>query len=164
MRCGGRITASHPSGNACPDAAIADFRWIMPQNCCAFVTAGRLITRRCCVTGCIPVVGIRAATLPISDRIRAALCIDRGVAMMNGWDMSGWGWAWMSLTMIVGAVLVALLAVMLFRGSGSPPRSQQGDDPVEILGRRLARGEIDEDEYRRRRTALGSSGESPLPS
>ena len=84
--------------------------------------------------------------------------------MMNGWDMSGWGWAWMSLTMIVGAVLIALLAVILFRGSGSQPRSQQGDDPMEILGRRLARGEIDEEEYRRRRNALGSSGESPLPS
>ena len=83
--------------------------------------------------------------------------------MMDGWDVTGWGWAWMSLMMIVGLLLVALLALVLVRGSGPAPRSEQRDGPMEILAQRLARGEIDEDEYRRRRGVLRSVDGSPAP-
>jgi putative membrane protein len=74
--------------------------------------------------------------------------------MMNGWDMNGWGWAWMSLSMAIGVAIVALLIVLLVRGSApANPRTDQ-DDAVAVLRRRFATGEIDQDEYRRRRAEL----------
>jgi putative membrane protein len=77
--------------------------------------------------------------------------------MMDGWDMTGWGWAWMSLMMGVGILLVVVLAVLVLRGSPGPG-SRERDDPLDILRRRLARGEIDEAEYRRRRDVLEPPG------
>lgn len=74
--------------------------------------------------------------------------------MMNGWDMSGWGWAWMILMMIIGIALVALIAYLLLEGSTSRETRASRDTAVSILDRRLARGEIDETEYRRLRQVL----------
>ena len=74
--------------------------------------------------------------------------------MMNGWDMNGWGWAWMTLTMLIGASLVVLTVVLLYRGSESGGQVRQSETPVETLSHRFARGEIDEAEFRRCRDAL----------
>jgi putative membrane protein len=77
--------------------------------------------------------------------------------MMDGWNMSGWGWAWMSLSMAIGVAVVALLVVLLVRGSTpANPRTGQ-DEAVAVLRRRFASGEIDQDEYRRRRSELERS-------
>lgn len=76
--------------------------------------------------------------------------------MMNGWDMTGWGWAWMSLVMGSSVLVVVLLALALFRGSGPATRRDRSEEPAEILAERYARGEIDEEEYRRRRGVLQS--------
>jgi putative membrane protein len=73
--------------------------------------------------------------------------------MMNGWDMSGWGWAWMSLWMVLGIAVIGLIVVLVIRQS-PPPRSPDEDDPRRILQRRFATGEIDQEEYRRRRAEL----------
>jgi putative membrane protein len=81
--------------------------------------------------------------------------------MMDGWDMNGWGWGWMTLMMVVGVLLVALLVVTLLRGSVPGPRSDDRPDAEQVLAQRLARGEIDEDEYRRRRGALRSTNGTP---
>jgi putative membrane protein len=51
---------------------------------------------------------------------------------------------------IVGAVW--LLRRTVWRGRG--PGHRDGDSPVALLGRRYAAGEIDEEEYRRRRSVL----------
>lgn len=75
--------------------------------------------------------------------------------------MNGWGWGWMTLMMVIGVLLVALLVVTLLRGSAPGPRSDDRPDAEQILAQRLARGEIDEDEYRRRRGALRSPIGSP---
>jgi putative membrane protein len=75
--------------------------------------------------------------------------------MMDGWDMNGWGWAWMSLSMAIGVAVVALLVVLLVRGSTAADRRPGQDDALTVLRRRYASGEIDQDEYRRRRTELG---------
>ncbi len=40
----------------------------------------------------------------------------RGDAMMNGWDMNGWGWTGMTLMMAIGVLLVALLVMVVLRG------------------------------------------------
>lgn len=70
--------------------------------------------------------------------------------MMWGWD-SGWGWFWMSLMMVAFWVAVAWVIVTLVRGGGSRRDSR---DVQGILDERFARGEIDEDEYRRRRDLI----------
>jgi putative membrane protein len=69
--------------------------------------------------------------------------------MMWDWHDYGWWWFVMSIGMIVfwGAV-IWLVATFLRKDSAG------GSDAGEILAERLARGEIDVDEYRERRDAL----------
>jgi putative membrane protein len=70
------------------------------------------------------------------------------------WDHDiGWaGWLAMAFGMGGFWILVALLVVGLVR-SGRPA-SPGSTDPREILERRLARGEIDVEEYQQRLDAL----------
>ncbi|MEU8524089.1 MULTISPECIES: SHOCT domain-containing protein [Streptomyces] len=78
-----------------------------------------------------------------------------------GDGMNGWGWFAMSAGMVLFWGLLITVAVMLFRTWGraeerpSGPRSPTSAE--QILGERLARGEIDEEEYRRRLSALRSA-------
>ncbi|ROQ26336.1 putative membrane protein [Streptomyces sp. PanSC19] len=75
-----------------------------------------------------------------------------------GDGMNGWGWFAMSAGTVLFWGLLITGAVMFFRsldraaerprGSGTAPSAER------ILGERLARGEIDEEEYRRRLTVL----------
>ncbi len=74
--------------------------------------------------------------------------------MMNGWEMTGWGWAWMSVWMITGIVVIAVLIALVARGSSSQLRHSTNQEAFEILRQRFAKGEIDEAEYERRRTLL----------
>lgn len=80
--------------------------------------------------------------------------------MMGNYGTGGWGWgSWllMSLTMLVILALIAWGLFLLWRASvggeeaGSAPRPPT---PEAILRERLARGEIDPDEYRQRLEAL----------
>ena len=73
--------------------------------------------------------------------------------MMNGYAMSGWGWLLMTLGMLGFWALVALLALALLRRPGQPGQ-QRRPDAEEILAERLARGEIDAEEYRQRLQVL----------
>jgi len=57
------------------------------------------------------------------------------------------------LMVVLMAALVGLVALALWRWRPGPGRS--GGSPLEALGRRFAAGEIDADEYQRRRQALG---------
>jgi len=75
-------------------------------------------------------------------------------------DHDGWhwgGWLLMTLTMLVFWGLVAWAVVSLVRrgqepaGGAPPPREP---DAEEILRRRFANGEIEEDEYRARLETL----------
>ena len=84
------------------------------------------------------------------------------------WDhMTGWGWMMMLLWTIVLVVLaVGMIWAILTtsRGSsvqGTGTSSSTPDAPLsarELLDQRLARGEIDTEEYQQRRSAL----EEPL--
>lgn len=69
---------------------------------------------------------------------------------MNG----GWWWV-MGIGWLVFLGLIGVLAYLLVRhhtdGGSSAVRRTSAED---VLAERLARGEIDEDEYRRRRDAL----------
>lgn len=77
-----------------------------------------------------------------------------------GDGVSGWGYALMSVSMVLFWVLVVAGAIALVRYAGRP-HAGPGHGPVshtalEVLAERFAHGEIDEDEYRRRRDVLSS--------
>lgn len=91
--------------------------------------------------------------------------------MMHNWD-NGWGagnWLLMGFGLLLFWTLVVVAIVWLVRsGAGAATTVQHGvrmDKPtgpprpsaLDILDERYARGEIDHEEYRARRDALGSS-------
>lgn len=78
-----------------------------------------------------------------------------------GHDMGGWGYALMTIGMVVFWVLVIGGFVVLIRSmttnptvSNLPP--QAGAAPQQVLADRYARGEIDDEEYMRRLKVLNS--------
>jgi putative membrane protein len=86
--------------------------------------------------------------------------------MMNGYAMSGWGWLLMTLGMLGFWALVAVLALALLRRPGQPdqqrqPGHQPRPDAEEILAERLARGELDPEEYRQRLQILQETTRRP---
>jgi putative membrane protein len=76
-------------------------------------------------------------------------------------DGSGFYWIFGLIPMLLWALLLVVGIILVLRlsaRSGSdrmpPPQWGGGDSAEEILRRRFASGEIDEDEYRRRLDAL----------
>lgn len=70
-------------------------------------------------------------------------------------DIGGWGLFAMSASMILFWALVIGAVFLLVRSLNRPQEhSRTRSTPAEILDDRLARGEIDEEEYRRRLNAL----------
>ncbi len=85
---------------------------------------------------------------------------------MYDWHDGGWGpgaWIAMGLMMLVFWGLVAAVVVYVIRNVGHRPDTHVGvegprqDQALHILDERLARGEIDAEEYRARRDLLRSS-------
>ena len=81
--------------------------------------------------------------------------------MRYGNDGVGWGgWLIAVVMMVVFWGAIAWVVVTLIRhgagdrGARTEPPATRGPDALAILDERLARGEIDEDDYRRRRDAL----------
>ena len=75
--------------------------------------------------------------------------------MMGGWTM-GWMWVWPVLV-VAGLLIIGYVVVRLVLGGrpASPAGADvDGSAARRILDERLASGEIDEDEYRRRRSLL----------
>ncbi len=70
--------------------------------------------------------------------------------------MGGGGWIVMSVVIVIFWAVVVFGIAALFRTGRSwgDPRADSTNDPLQILGDRLARGEIDADEYWARRQAL----------
>ena len=75
-----------------------------------------------------------------------------------GWhDMDGTDWAWMTAMMVLfWGVVIAGGILLVRRTAPTTPR----DTPEEILRHRLARGEIDGDEYAQRLDAMGRPARS----
>lgn len=77
---------------------------------------------------------------------------------MHGYDMmSGWGGMWFGPTlMFLVPLLLIILAVWLVRAmtGGNANSSGRDDSARKILDERYARGEIDDEEYQRRRSEL----------
>jgi putative membrane protein len=77
--------------------------------------------------------------------------------------MDGSDWAWGTLIMLVfwgGLAAVIVLGVRAFRGSfRTDTEDRQTPDAMTVLENRFARGEISEEEFERRRSALASTGD-----
>lgn len=70
-----------------------------------------------------------------------------------------WGWFPMLLGMLVFWGLAAVLVVWTVRTiTGANDRARGRSRALEILDERYARGEIDDDEYQRRRDQLTAGG------
>ncbi|MGD9989035.1 SHOCT domain-containing protein [Pseudonocardia sp.] len=88
-----------------------------------------------------------------------------GIAMMGG-DMMGGGmmaamgiWAVVLIATVLAVLVAAVLASIwlvrrLRHDRGDQSMLRDGADAADILQRRYAAGEIDDDEYQRRRSAL----------
>lgn len=80
--------------------------------------------------------------------------------MMNGWDtgMGAGGWILMIILWVAVIVLIVWAIGRLFPPRGATDSREVAKDHAdEILDRRLARGEIDTEEYSRLRDALTST-------
>jgi putative membrane protein len=76
--------------------------------------------------------------------------------MMDGYDLGGGGWIMMIIAW--AAVLAVIVWALVTVGPGRGfTRSAPTERPLDILDRRLARGEIDADAYDHLRTKLTGS-------
>ena len=84
-----------------------------------------------------------------------------------GNGMSGWGYALMTVSMVLFWALLIAGVVTLVRYLGrstqptltSPPPHRH--TPEQVLAERFARGDIDDDEYRRRLDTLRADARTP---
>jgi putative membrane protein len=77
--------------------------------------------------------------------------------------MTGWGWTAMTLSMLVFWALLIALTVVLVRTLGRPAEYRPRATPEAVLAERLARGEIDAEEYRQLLDVLRGSGHDRVP-
>jgi putative membrane protein len=89
--------------------------------------------------------------------------------VMMGWydgGMGGFGplmWMFMLVFWIALSALIVFLVAKLLPGTkdvGTPPAAARQESPEEILDRMFALGEIDEETYRARRSALSEMRKS----
>jgi putative membrane protein len=71
-----------------------------------------------------------------------------------GHGPTGWGVLPMMLVWLGFWALAVAGVVLAVRGLAWPARERPGDPPERLLAERYARGEIDDEEYRRRLDAL----------
>jgi putative membrane protein len=70
---------------------------------------------------------------------------------MDSDHMDGGGWVMMGIVLLVIIVLVLGLVYFMVRDSS---QRGGGSGPLDVLNHRFARGEIDEEEYQKRRDVL----------
>lgn len=63
------------------------------------------------------------------------------------------GYMWLFWLMVIAAIVVVIMSAINTKSSGG---LKVEDSPIEILKRRYARGEIDEEEFTRRRKQIES--------
>ena len=75
---------------------------------------------------------------------------------MNGYGMGGFGFGgiFMILVWVLIIAGIVMLAKWLFTAYGTGSRNGDGSNALDILKERYARGEIDEQEYQKRKRDL----------
>jgi putative membrane protein len=82
--------------------------------------------------------------------------------MYWGNGMSGWGYLMMGVSSLLFWALVVAAIVFAARYVGRTQSPIGSTTPEDVLAQRFARGEIDEDEYRRRLDTLRTHGRPVL--
>ena len=80
------------------------------------------------------------------------------IVIADNWDMHDWGagaWIVMMVFMLIFWGLVILGVAWLVREVTGRQRETEREEPLDILQRRLAAGELSVEEYERRRAVLG---------
>lgn len=89
--------------------------------------------------------------------------------MHDGWGGGSWGWVIMAALMVIFWAGIIWVGVTLIRRSSHPATAHAGTtsgpsappavrpSPQDVLAERLARGDIDPDDYRQRLDALRQS-------
>lgn len=82
--------------------------------------------------------------------------------MYDNGMMHGWGGMWFGPLLMWGVpILLVALVIWLLRGSGKfSVQSGSSQNSKAILDERFARGEIDEEEYQRRRQVIEAGSKS----
>jgi putative membrane protein len=79
--------------------------------------------------------------------------------MMNGWGMgmAGWGWLGMAFFWILVIAAAVYLVKVFSEQSQNQKRegNRQSDRAIEILRERYAKGDIDQEEFTKRKRELG---------
>ena len=75
----------------------------------------------------------------------------------GGHGDSSWSWIVMVVLMVLLVAVVTVAAVRLITHTAPPPPGGPDGSAEAVLDERLARGEIDVEEYRQRRDALRST-------
>jgi putative membrane protein len=70
------------------------------------------------------------------------------------WYNTGWGWSFFGMSMLWWVFWIALIGLFFALATPQPRRRVQDVSALELLARRFAAGEIDADEYERRRERL----------
>lgn len=80
------------------------------------------------------------------------------VAQMSGGDGMGWGMVMMVAMILIGVLLVGgavwLVRDLIRRRDTPTARDDDSRGALDVLDRRFAAGEVDEQEYRERRSVL----------
>ena len=74
--------------------------------------------------------------------------------VVDSGHMSGVGWAWMGLWMVVGIIAVGVAIDGITWRTDRGARSNPYDSALSVLSEMYAKGEIDEPEFRHRRSTL----------
>jgi len=80
--------------------------------------------------------------------------------MYWGSGMGGWGMAFMTVSNLLfwGLLIAGIVALVRYLSRGTQPGTPAADraTPQQLLAERFARGDIDEEEYSRRRNVLST--------
>jgi putative membrane protein len=86
--------------------------------------------------------------------VRSAWAQDSGPWQMHDWMGWGWGGMWLGplfMIAVLAVLIVGIVALVRWIGGSGIHGGGRVHTPREILDERCARGEIDRDEYQRRR-------------
>ena len=77
--------------------------------------------------------------------------------MMYGWGWGGWILMTLAMVVLLGLVITGIVLGVRYLADGTSQRNRATSETnrvEDVLAERFARGEIDEDEFRRRMRAL----------
>lgn len=75
--------------------------------------------------------------------------------MMDGWG-SSYGMIFMGIFWLLIIALIVILIWFLIKKGSTPDQQAPDESPLEILNKRYARGEIDEEQYQRMKNEISS--------